>query len=163
MATRSVVLVACLVVVSTSCREAQTGSTAATTAIPTTVAPATTMTVAPAPTSPASREDVMGPTARLLVELGGRYLCDQRVYPHPPAPHLTVWEWAFNDEPGALAEKLAKRLTDTEREERTFRWKGADGSVEAVVSVEDASTEKSRLDCKNIPASTRSFVVASHR
>ena len=101
----------------------------------------------------------VGPTAPLLLELGGRYLCDQRVYPAGAGPHISAWEWAFDDNPGVLTEKLAKRLSDAEREESTFRWKGPDGAVQAVVTVEDAST-KSRLDCKDISASTRSLIVA---
>jgi hypothetical protein len=106
------VLVACIAAVSSSCREPQPSGPAATTAVTTTIAPQPT-----APPSPASRADLMGPTAPLLLELGGRYLCDQRVYPAGAGPHISAWEWAFDDDPGVLTEKLAKRLSDAEREE----------------------------------------------
>jgi hypothetical protein len=151
---RLLLLSACLAAGSSSCRESPPGGTAATATVSTTI-PQTV------PASPAPLSDLIGPSAPLLVALGGHYLCDQRIYSRPPGPHISAWEWAFDDDPGVLTEKLAQRLPGVERETSTFRWKGPNGAVEAVVSVEDGA--KSRLDCSKVPSSTRSRVVASRR
>lgn len=106
-----------------------------------------------------ARTEVVGPTAPLLVGLGGTYLCDQRVYAEAANLHISAWEWAFDDDPQALTEKLTKLLTGAERDGSIFRWKGVDGRVAAVVAVEEGST--SPLQCSNGAASTKSRVVAS--
>lgn len=107
------------------------------------------------------KASVVGASAALLVELGGTYRCDQRVYPAPPAPHLTAWEWAFAAAPDALAEQLATRLVGAQREGRTFRFLDAKGQPEVVVDV--LAPERSMLGCGDMPAGTGSLVIASRR
>lgn len=103
----------------------------------------------------------MYPEAATLKRLGGTYLCDQRVYPRGEGGHISAWEWAFASEPAELGNQLARELVGSEREDLTFRYKAADGKVDVVVSVEAAA--KSSLGCKDIPAGTKSLVVASTR
>ncbi|MBL9021521.1 MAG: hypothetical protein JNL21_04950 [Myxococcales bacterium] len=108
----------------------------------------------------AAKAGVLEAGARTLRALGGTYRCDQRIYPAPPSPHISAWEWSFPDEPAALADKLARVLPGATREGATFRYT-RDGQVEVTVSVESA--ERSRLSCGEIPAGARSLVVASRR
>ncbi len=131
----------------------------------TTVAPQTATSVEQpdASANPAqvasARAGVTESDAATLVALGGTYLCDQRVYPQPPAPHLSAWEWAFSDEPAVLAYKLGKQLPGSKREGMTFRYLEGD-KVQVVVSVHPVG--KSQLRCaKEPPAGSKSLVVAS--
>jgi hypothetical protein len=119
----------------------------------------------PAPASPraASSADLTGREAPLLKELGGTYLCDERIYPAPPSPHLSAWGWAFTDEPEALAAKLAPRLVGAERDGMTFRFLGAGADVRTVLEVRPAPPGAKVLRCDAPPPGTRSLVVASRR
>ena len=144
MSGRFLLLMAGLAAVSSACRASPPGGTAATPAVTTTIPQ----------TAPAPLSDLMGPSAPLLVALGGQYLCDQRIYSPPPGPHISAWEWAFDDDPEMITEKLAQRLSGVEREGSTFRWKGADGAVQAVVTLKtgrshDSIAQSSLVDPKS--------------
>jgi hypothetical protein len=111
--------------------------------------------------TPAGSASVMASDAPTLRALGGTFLCEQRVYPPPPSPHLTAWGWAFAEDPDSLASKLEGRLAGATREGRTFRFLGADGKPQAVVDVREAKAGERVLDCDAPPPGTRSYVVAS--
>ncbi len=106
----------------------------------------------------AAKAGIVESDAALLRKLGGTYLCDQRIYPHPPAAHISAWEWAFPEEPEALAAKLAAELAGAEREASTFRY-AEGGRVQISVTVHAESPSK--LGCTAIPPGTKSLVVAS--
>lgn len=114
------------------------------------------MSSSPEPSIP----DVFESSATVLRDLGGTYLCDQRIYPAGRGPHISAWEWAFKLSPDELAKKLAAKLPGAEREGMTFRYSSA-GEVKAVIDVRAAS-QGSMLKCANVPPNTKSFVVASH-
>lgn len=106
-----------------------------------------------------AKAGVVETEAATLKRLGGKYLCDQRIYPQGGGGHISAWEWAFEVAPDELAGQLARELPGSEREERMFRFKGESGQVDVVVSVEGA--DKSKLGCQTIPSGTKSLVVAS--
>ncbi len=123
-----------------------------------------------APVGPASateaetasaKAEVTGPDAKILKRLGGTYLCDQRVYPRGGGAHISAWEWAFQMEPTALANALARELPGSSREELSFGYKNADGAPDVVVTVDGPA--RSHLGCETIPEGTKSLVVASRR
>jgi hypothetical protein len=135
-------------------------SASARSAPPSSQAPTAASTVpALAPEVAAARAGVTEEDAPTLLALRGTFLCDQRVYPRPPAPHLSAWEWAFPQEPAALADELGKRLPGAQREERVFRYLEGE-AVQVAVSVHPLG--KSQLGCsKAPPPGTKSLVIAS--
>jgi hypothetical protein len=105
----------------------------------------------------ASQTAVLERDAAAMKELGGAYLCDQRVMPSGGGAHISAWEWAFPVPPAGLAEKLGARLKGSTRTDSTIRI-----GENVVIEVEEFSG-KSRLGCLGIPVTTKSLVVVSTR
>lgn len=139
---------------STASASATSTSTASASSAP---KPSASMSNSPSPPVP----DVFESNATVLTELGGTYLCDQRIYPAGGGRHISAWEWAFKVSPNELAKKLEEKLPGAARDGLTFRYSNAQGAVEAVIDVRAVSAG-SMLNCPKVPAGTKSFVVASH-
>lgn len=113
--------------------------------------------------TPAGADDLAGSEAPLLRMLGGKYLCEQRIYlpPGGEVVHLSAWEWSFEIAPDALAARIAATVAGAEREGNTFRWKKADGSIATVVDVR--ALDEPPPSCAPLPAGTQGRVVVSRR
>jgi hypothetical protein len=96
--------------------------------------------------------------ASLLKELGGTYLCDQRVYPSGGGAHISAWEWSFPVSPASLAETLGGKVKGASRAGLTIRL-----GENVVVDIKDGASGKSTLGCLGIPVTTKSLVVVSTR
>ncbi|MBL8739820.1 MAG: hypothetical protein JNK04_01965, partial [Myxococcales bacterium] len=61
-----------------------------------------------------AKAGVVETEAATLKRLGGKYLCDQRIYPQGGGGHISAWEWAFEVAPDELAGQLARELPGSE-------------------------------------------------
>jgi hypothetical protein len=96
---------------------------------------------------------------------GGTFICEERVHPRPPAPHITWWGWAFGVEAKTKYDELAKTFAGAERNDATLTLTfsdRADGRPTIVVSLEDVASPRDLPKCSQpLPAGAKSRAVIS--